>query len=45
MLDVPNGFSIPEHSFEELVTEKEESFLHTNYKAYRLFNEEGEMLR
>lgn len=31
MLDIPKGYSVPGYSFDELLTEKEESFLHTNY--------------
>jgi hypothetical protein len=45
MLDIPKEFSIPGYTFEELVTKKEESFLHTSYQTYRVFNEQGEMLR
>lgn len=45
MLNIPRDYSIPGYSFEELLTEKEESFLHTTYKAYRLFNEDGKMLQ
>lgn len=45
MLDIPKGYSIPGYTFEELVTKKEELFLHTSYQTYRVFNEEGEMLR
>lgn len=45
MLDIPNGYSIPGYTFDELVTKKKESFLHTSYQTFRVFNEEGEMLR
>ncbi len=44
VMEIPKDYTLPGYSFEELVTKKEEFFLSTTYKSYKLFNEEGEML-
>lgn len=44
LLEIPKNFELPGYSFEDLMTEKEESFLSTTYKSFKLFNEIGEML-
>ncbi len=45
LLDIPKDFSIPGYSFKELVTNTKEGFLSVSYESYRIFNEEGKMLK
>jgi hypothetical protein len=44
VLGIPKDFTLPGYSFEELMTKKEEEFLSTSYKSFKLFNEKGKML-
>jgi len=45
ILGIPKDFSIPGYTFEDLLTRKSEHFLSVSYESYRLFNEEGEMIK
>lgn len=44
LLNIPERFTIPGYNFEDLMTNKKESFLNTSYKSFKLFNEKGNML-
>lgn len=44
VLGIPKYFTLPGYSFEDLITEKKDSFLSTSYKSFKLFNNKGEML-
>jgi len=44
VLGIPKGFELPGYNFQDLMTKKEEPFLSTSYKSFKLFNNKGEML-
>lgn len=44
VLGIPKDFTLPGYNFEDLMTEKEESFFSISYKSFKLFNDKGEML-
>lgn len=44
ILGIPKDFNIPGYSFEELLTETEETFLSKSYNSYKIFDESGKML-
>lgn len=44
LLKIPKDFSIPNYSFEDLLSGTKEGFLSVTYESYKIFNEEGEML-
>jgi hypothetical protein len=44
ILKIPKDYSLPNYSFEELLTRTEKSFLSVSYESYKIFNEKGEML-
>lgn len=44
LLEIPENFTLPGYSFNELVTSEEESLFSTKYYSFKLFNEKGEMV-
>lgn len=44
LMQIPENYSIPGYSFEDLLTRKSEGFLISNYYSYKLFDEKGNML-
>ncbi len=44
LLGVPEDYTIPGYSFQELVTETEEILFSKFYKSYKVFDEKGKML-
>lgn len=44
VLGIPKDFTLPGYSFEDLMTEKKDSFFSTSYKSFKLFNHKGKML-
>lgn len=44
LLKIPKDYSIPNYSFEDLLSGTRKGFFSETYESYKIFNEEGEML-